>query len=54
MERSWAKVGGAVWVYIVRCAGGRLYTGVKDDPVRRFEEHRTADPGLPRGIRPRN
>lgn len=35
--------GGAVWfVYMVRSADGRLYTGVTTDTERRLSEHRQA------------
>ena len=27
------------YVYILRCAGGTLYTGITTDPARRFREH---------------
>lgn len=31
---------GEVWhLYVLRCADGRLYTGVSTDPQRRFGEH---------------
>lgn len=29
------------FVYMVRCDGGPLYTGITTDPERRMEEHRT-------------
>ena len=31
---------GAWYVYILRCKGGFLYTGITKDVKRRFEEHR--------------
>lgn len=27
------------WVYLLECAGGRLYTGIARDPERRFRAH---------------
>lgn len=30
---------GPWWVYMVRTAGGKLYTGISTDVERRFEEH---------------
>lgn len=35
------------WVYILRGASGRFYTGVSTDPPRRVEEHN----GSPRGAK---
>lgn len=32
--------GGAWFVYMLECRGGRLYTGITTDPERRFSEHR--------------
>jgi len=29
------------YVYILRCAGDMLYTGVTTDPLRRLQEHRS-------------
>jgi putative endonuclease len=32
-------------LYIVRCAGGTLYTGIAVDVVKRFEEHQSGKRG---------
>lgn len=29
------------FVYLVRAANGALYCGISDDPLRRFEQHRS-------------
>ncbi|MBI1732937.1 MAG: GIY-YIG nuclease family protein [Gammaproteobacteria bacterium] len=41
------------YVYIVRCAGGTLYTGVARDVQRRVEEHNTGGPRSAKYTRPR-
>ncbi len=33
------------YVYILKCNGGRLYTGMTNDVKRRFEEHKTGKGG---------
>ena len=33
------KAGGTWFVYILRCAGGSLYTGISKDVPRRLEQH---------------
>ena len=33
------------YLYLIRCAGNRLYTGITTDPARRFREHRGEKPG---------
>ncbi len=30
---------GAWFLYLIRCSGGQLYTGITTDVARRFEEH---------------
>jgi predicted GIY-YIG superfamily endonuclease len=36
----------ATWfVYLLRCRGGALYTGITTDVVRRFAQHRQGDGG---------
>ncbi len=29
------------WLYIIRCRGGALYTGITTDVARRFSEHKS-------------
>lgn len=29
-----------MWIYIIECSDGSLYTGIADDPDARFEKHR--------------
>ena len=29
-----------VWVYVVRCHNGKLYTGISKDPKTRLEQHK--------------
>ena len=33
------------YVYILRCRGGSLYTGITTDPARRLRQHRGELPG---------
>lgn len=45
----------AAWfVYMLECAGGRIYTGISPDVLARFEKHRAGRGGaFTRSFRPR-
>ncbi len=42
------------YIYIIKCAGDRLYTGYTSDPEKRFKEHKTGKGGakFTRGFSP--
>lgn len=45
---------GKYYIYIIKCAGDRLYTGYTSDPEKRFKEHKTGKGGakFTRGFTP--
>ena len=48
-ERSESK-GRGCWVYMVKCHGGRLYTGISNDVPRSFQEHQTGGSRFTKGF----
>ncbi|QRH01991.1 GIY-YIG nuclease family protein [Shewanella litorisediminis] len=43
-----------IWqLYVIRCAGGELYTGITTDVARRFDEHQHGGPRAAKYLRGR-